>query len=261
MKWTLIPGFLLWITFPALACTFNPISFCETPAYHPEHLVLSGQIVAKDDDGIDLKVLSIFRGVEQRDTIRIWDGTDFDCNGFFSMAASLLGAINDSVVLILPKIETIENTWDVLGDYRRPAFTDHTTLLHIKNGMLSGFIKGSSFAPPAHRLTNMEYTEFVNAWDSEDHCDNIVLSTEQLAAEAISVIYNNPVQTTLELRFNQNPSLKTIEVFSLQGIKQKALNTRDETLVVDFSNLASGVYWVRILGPNQPMTWLKILKV
>ena len=81
-----------------ICCSVVPISFCESSERFDSSVILSGVILSEDIDGIDLEVMEVFRGLEMRSTIRIWDGTDFDCNGGWSMSASDLGEVGDSLV-------------------------------------------------------------------------------------------------------------------------------------------------------------------
>src|SRR5687767_15182108 len=57
--------------------------------------------------------------------------SDFDCNGIWSMSASDIGGLYDTIVIILPKIIDIENEWDIIGDFRRPnpRSEEHTSEL------------------------------------------------------------------------------------------------------------------------------------
>ena len=86
----------------ATACSWIPTSFCETSNDRPDDVVISGKIIGVDDDGIDVAVIHVLKGTESSEVIRIWDGTDFDCNGLFSMAASALGDVDDTIIVVMP---------------------------------------------------------------------------------------------------------------------------------------------------------------
>ena len=62
-----------------LACSFYPYSFCHVNSNiaFSEHLVVMGEIVSIDEDGIDLEVIDVLRGEESKSIIRIWDGSGF----------------------------------------------------------------------------------------------------------------------------------------------------------------------------------------
>ena len=252
----------LFMISTSIACSFNPESLCSSLSLLTGDLVVSGQIIGIDDDGIDLKVIQVFRGEENRETIRIWDGTDFDCNGFVSMAASDLGSINDSVLLVLPMIDSLENTWEIVGDYRRPHFMLHTTALNIKNNILQGFIKGVSIAPPQFRISSMPYPEFLASWNMFGDCSDINVSTEDLQNQKIDLSYNNPISSSVNITFsNGNNMRKTLEVFSMQGTKIETIETNDTALEIDFSNYTKGMYLIRIVNSRKESTLLKIIKI
>jgi len=94
-----------------------------------------------------MKVIEVLRGEESSTTIRIWDGTDFDCNGIRSMAASTIGAEEEVYIIALETITEIENSWDVIGDYRRPMHYGRTPELKVDGEIVTGFISGIDSAP------------------------------------------------------------------------------------------------------------------
>lgn len=79
MKQLFLPALFLLPALQVGACTFFPEPFCATLEAFPERVILTGEIIAVDTTGITVAVLEVIRGQEERDTIRIWDGTDFDC--------------------------------------------------------------------------------------------------------------------------------------------------------------------------------------
>src|SRR5688572_14853560 len=131
-----------FITTKVFACSVLSTAFC-TEATHYK-LVIKGKIINSVSHGIRIQVLHVLKGIEPRDTITIWDGTDFDCNGLVSMAASGMGITGDTILTMLPQIDSIANNWDVIGDYRRPYNFGPTTELKIINDTIVGFIAESA---------------------------------------------------------------------------------------------------------------------
>jgi hypothetical protein len=58
-------------------------------------------------------------------------------------------------------------------------------------------------------------------------------------------IYPNPSSGVYHLKSN-NPEFKGVEVYSIQGVKVK----EELELILDISNLPSGVYFVKEIGNN-----------
>ncbi|HKK79844.1 MAG TPA: hypothetical protein VJ933_09450, partial [Phaeodactylibacter sp.] len=115
MKQLLPPLLLIASTLQAYACTFFTESFCHTLGEFPQRDIFTATITASDEDGITVAVLDRIRGEGIPDTVRIWDGTDWECNGTFSLAAALIGEVGETYILMADKITTIENDWDVIG--------------------------------------------------------------------------------------------------------------------------------------------------
>lgn len=254
--------FILMIAGSLNACTFFPNPFCEAPLANPDDLVVSGQIVGIDDDGIDLKVIQVFKGVENKDTIRIWDGTDFDCNGTFSMAASLLGNLEDSILIILPVIDSLENSWDVIGDYRRPDFVSFFSTLPIQNNTITGFISHVVTADTNYYVSSYPYDAFATTWGTLGDCSDIMADTKDLQPEKIDVTINNPVTSFARLVFSgQEFSTKQLEIFSMRGIHLKSILTEQKIIEIDFSNYPTGMYFIRIMDDKKRRHVIKIIKI
>lgn len=239
----------------ASACSWIPSSFCATNTSRPDDVVVSGRIVQEDADGIDLAVIHVFKGIETRDTIRIWDGTDFDCNGTFSMAASALGAVGDSIIVILPLITTIENTWDVLGDYRRPDYFGHITELRITNGNVLGFIIGSGSAS----VENAPYSAFVAHWNSgPDNCSTF-LSVE--AVDRTPPFTAQLLSTTLALTVRSDVAPgSTVHLLASNGQQVASTKGMAGTSHMDLAPLATGVYHIVLVQQDGTRTAARVLK-
>lgn len=212
-----------------------------------------GQIIAVDTDGISLKVIDVLRGTESRRTIRIWDGTDWDCNGPISMAASNLGEVNDSIVLLLPKITSKENTWDIIGDYRRPSYYYRTPNLKVKNGIVKGLISGYWRPLPNEKQAVAEspYKWFREEWLNKGSCDEL-LGLNESEYDPSQIKYNSLIASELNVAFAKQPSLNgQISIFNSNGTRVFDSNHLSKEMKIDLSFLNSGVYVVRLTYEQQ----------
>lgn len=156
------------------------LTFCEATTGTDNDLVVAGEIVYVDSLKLLLNVIDIFKGEENKDTITIWAGTDFNCNGLFSMTTYDLGEKGDSIVIILPKIKSgnLENDWDVIGDYRRPNYLCISASLRLKNDSVYGEIK-DKWPIPNSTIWQLPYEYFKSSWiDGNINCSNLVKVNE-----------------------------------------------------------------------------------
>jgi len=196
-----------------------------------------------------LLVIDVFRGNEQRDTITIWDGTDFDCNGIFPMDAQGLALghyygdttlIGDSIIVVMPKIGSLENTWDVQGDYRRPDYFGYEPNLYIKNDTVRGYISGL-WSVFERSLFRMDYTAFKSHWfDNNMECINLV----SVKDKAVMVkVY--PVAVSDKLMIETNAANYSVSIFSGNGVKLIEKNNSAKGFI-DMSNFHTGLYLVEV---------------
>lgn len=247
------------------ACSFSPESFCETLGDHPDRTIVSGKIIGVDDTGIDFEIIDVLKGEESKEVIRIWDGTDFDCNGLFSMAASDMGMVNDSLVLMLPLITEFENEWDILGDYRRPSPYGQTPDLRMENGEVIGRIKGEFGGPPGLPvLTNLPYDEFKDYILNDADCSSIsVVSVAIEDIEMSSIIkLTNPVYNSLTVQTSTTLDKGNITLYSLNGqaILTEEINYQN-TIEIETSNLQSGIYLVAVKAEGKLPEIFKVVKM
>lgn len=84
---------------------------------------------------------SVLEGNESRDTITIWNDTLIPtCD---SMLARDLGSIGDTLLILLNKIDSVKNSWDVVGDYYRPGTFCTQAALTVRSDTLRGLINQS----------------------------------------------------------------------------------------------------------------------
>ncbi len=230
---------LIFLLSESFACTFTPEPFCSTVMNtRPDDVIIAGVISGVDTLGINIEIVTILRGTENRTNVRIWDGTDFDCNGFFSMAAADIGNVNDSIIIALPKIDSLENQWDVLGDYRRPEPYTLTTSLAIKNGFVEGFITGSHFGGIIVDIGSFKYTEFIQSFTNEQSCDRIV-NTSQTHLNKLK-IYPNPVNEILIIESDRDDII-SLYIYGYNGIITAIIDASSNH-PINLSYLPTGVY-------------------
>ncbi len=222
-----------------IGCSFAQTSFCQNASEFEDELIVAGIISAVDNDGIDLDVISLIRGNETKTTIRIWDGTDFDCNGLHSMAATNIGSLNDTVVVMLPLIDTMQNTWDVIGDYRTPDFWTQSKILRVQNNVVRGFISGVPLSPNDNAVWDFDYDAFIDSWLEEMDC-SLISSVDDNSESSIN-IFPNPTYDDLTISVDIESSYQICEVLGnivAWGSLQRGENR------VSMAQLPAGLYYV-----------------
>jgi len=249
---------LFFIHFSGYACSFIPSSFCATLSSHPDRTIVSGKIISVDDTGIDFEIMDVLKGEESKTIIRIWDGTDFDCNGLHSMAAADIGGVNDSLVLQLSMITETANTWDVLGDYRRPSPYGDVPKLRIENGIVTGMIQGDYFEPDY--LSSLDYEAFKDHLMNDQDC-SVSVAIEDLQTKS-DLKLNNPFSNSLQINASAMINKGNITLYSLNG---QALLTEEinhqNTIEIQTSNLQSGIYLVAINAEGKLPEVFKVIKL
>jgi len=241
------------------ACTFIPKSFCDTAMEFPDNLIVSGYITAVDTDGINFEILEILAGTETRTNIRIWDGTDFDCNGIFSMAASDFGVIDDTLILNLPLIVSIENTWDNIGDYRRPNNYEYSPVLHVSEGGANGFIKGYVWDYDLS-IFEFDFDLFTQYWIEDSGCDNIVNTNEESKFLDVK-IFPNPTSNLINIQMEDLKSDMQIEVVDPFTQKVVVAPCYLNCTTIGVQDLVDGFYILRIRQGTRIMYSGKFIKV
>lgn len=242
----------------AFSCSFIPQSFCKTSEVFEESIIVSGVINSVDDDGINFEILQLLRGDETRSNIRIWDGTDFDCNGPFPMNAARLGNLNDTLILILPKIDSIENTWDIINDYRTPNFYLYAPGLKVEKNTVTGFISGDFLAPPEFNLLSFDYPAFINSWFEIGNCSKIVNTKETDTGIGIVVLSPNPANDFIKLESNENLSRFNIKIFNQLGNEVFSMKNLNDHSEIPIANLPKGVYYLFVEEKNLKISFVKL---
>ncbi len=208
-----------------------------------------------DDDGIDLEVIHVLEGTESNEVIRIWDGTDFDCNGIFPMAASYLGDVDDTIIVVMPLITEIENTWDVLGDYRRPNYFAAITELRVTNGVIWGYIWGPAMNP----TDQMPYQHLINNWSEGPDACSVFLSVDgaQASAPFTARLVDNVLFLSIPCHDGSSYTLRLL-ASNGQVVAEQAVSVGSKQ--IDLSGLATGVYHVVLVHQNGTRSTIRVMK-
>jgi hypothetical protein len=249
---------LFFFSFKILySCSCAPYSFCETAAQRVNHVVLLGKIIDTVLHSVRIEVIEVLRGTENRDTIIVWDGTDSDCNGPIPMNASGMGNIGDTILAILPIIDSLENVWDIMGDYRRPFWFCFTTELLYQNDSLRGFISGLAIAPPQFNTFVFHYDNFKNHWLAYNFsCMNIVGINENKIDKNNISVFPNPASSSIHISSTQE--IQLAEMFSISGkLILQLLPVNNE---IDIASLPCGMYFLKTTDTKGKTAFAKWVK-
>ena len=175
-----------------------------------------------------------------------------------------IGNPGDSILIAIPRIDSIVNTWDVLGDYRRPNWYCIQSSLLIKNDTLSGLLKGIYFSggPIATNIDKYSYPKFKLNWvQSVIHdCNTVVGVIEKFINESIN-IFPNPTLNNLNVQINNFSRIQDIQVFNLLGKEHKISWTEDNKTKATINTVAwpKGVYLIQV-KTNEGIVSKKIVK-
>jgi len=115
-----------------------------------------GTITSSSANSVQFNIINVLYGIENNSNITIWDGATIECTGPHPNYANDLGNIGDTVMCLIEPITSIENPWDVIGEYRRPS-------------LLGGFSTYTNFS--AGILFDNAYTfDEVLTLDIADYC-------------------------------------------------------------------------------------------
>lgn len=233
------------------------LTFCEATTGIDNDLIVSGKITYVDSLKLRLLIIDRFKGNEIRDTITIWSGTDFDCNGLFSMSTILLGEVDDSIIIILPKIDStnIENDWDVIGDYRRPYYLCITPNLNVKNNSVFGEIK-DSWPMPNSSVLRISYNHFKNLWNDEKiNCSGLV-GVNDFVKREVDFCWNNG---SLNIDNSENLFLD-INIFDQTGKRLFSLRSSSNQIMTDQIIFRQSFIILQIKNQDKLLVNEKIIK-
>lgn len=220
----------LYFYFIGIACDPIFISFCEssTDNFATENIV-SGIITQHLDDGIQMDVIQVLRGTESRTILTVWNGTDIDCNGIFSMDTFAYGAIGDTVVAIVEVIVEQQNDWEVIGDYRRPSSLWDQTYLPVRED--SVYISGYDF------YEQVAYSDFI-----EDVTCLRPNNTSPVDTNSTPIVYPNPVGDLLYFEHLKWTDF-SILIYDVQG---RLVERFYQQQFVNVQGLERGIYFIAV---------------
>lgn len=242
MKHVILILFLLGQVYNSFACSCGSVkSFCNT--YSDYDLAASCVVIDTFPRGISLEVLAVFYGNENRDTVKVWDlGGPYDmCNDSLSNStAKFLGNIGDTLILALPKIDTMKNTWDVIGDYHTPGFQCHTYKLIVLNDTVSGLVSGSEFCYFLDNcLTSYYYPDFLIAFPEKRLSCQTWLNASDINSDESFNFYPNPTSNHVVLSTNLTGKLYIVN--QLGQFMEQIPITNTQT-IISINHLSAGVY-------------------
>ena len=253
---------LLIIPLEILGCSFAPTSFCKTILAYDDRLIVYGTIISKDDDGLDLEIIETLRGDETKIEIRIWDGQDFDCNGPFDMSVNTIGAINDTIIIALSKIESVLNPWDVIGDYTTPTPYGDTPRIFVKEGLATGFIAGGIYDQNFYEQT-IEYEKLKEAIETHGDCDDIqIISSTSKPTSQNEITIENPASSFLYIRQSHSTEIVEVNIYSISGEKLISRKTKDQLeIAISINQLPVNLYVVQMIKLDNTQAIVKLVKI
>lgn len=260
MKKLILLTISIIIQIEILGCSFNPETFCNTIKLFPENIIVHGVITAIDNDGLDLETIEIIKGTESKNKIRIWDATDFDCNGIHDMSANTIGNVGDTIVISLPQIAEIENEWDIIGDYRTPDPYIYYPRLKIQDGIATGLILGDATFPPEVNLLEIELESLKEKLTEDGDCSNLTSNiSSTIISKQTKVI--NPVFSYLEIEFPEQGYFSQISILTMNGQELKTeFVSNQKSIQIQMQHFQSGIYILQMQNHNGLIEMRKIVK-
>ena len=171
---------------------------------------------------------------EDRENVTIWDDAPWECNGTFSMDAELFGAEGDTIIAMMPKIDSLINNWEVIGDYRSPHFWFFESFLTVRDGNFVG-------------LFNNDYdldTIPVNDLFPQLQPCLAVSSTNTIDASTVR-IFPQPANSVLSIQMEEDGNYQW-RVFDLNGrlLRQDRFQGNRESIETDY--FPNGMYILQI---------------
>jgi len=234
--------FIFLLVSKGYSCDPITFSFCVSSEDFSQEKIFSGKIFNQDANSVELEIIEVLRGEESSSTVTIWNGTDIYCNGPFFMWTSHYGDINDTVICVVQEISSVENSWDVVGDYRRPSSINHITFLTVENGSIENWGE------------NYSYSEFIN--NEVDDCIS-TYSNEYLLDELN--VYPNPTSNSLVID-EGNYNGKTYSIIAINGQIIHPLTSLPNSNTINVNELYSGVYLLKVIDADGIQSITRFIK-
>ncbi len=243
MKHAILISVLMFLFKTSSPCVcYDPSSFCITHRYYS--MAASCIVADTFSHGISLKVLHYLSGNENRDTINVWDlGGPYNmCNDSVSNTRAVgLGNIGDTIIVALPRIDTIKNTWDTIGDYRVPGFTCNEHVLRVLNDTVRGLISGGFCRYVNNCLKSYNYDDFINEFAVKSLECNMWLNIKEPEIHGLLNYYPNPATDKIVFTTTENGMLTIVNDLG-QFIDVVSI-TNNQTQI-STSNFRPGIYFL-----------------
>jgi hypothetical protein len=242
-------------------CSFALEPFCTTISKNSDNIIVYGTIISKDDDGLDFEVIEVLKGEENKTQIRIWDGLDFDCNGPFDMSVNTIGEINDTILISLPKLDTIVTPWDVIGDYSTPVPYGNTPKIFVTGSIATGYITSSIYNENSYSQT-IEYEKLRDAIKSHGDCTDIeLISNTSDPATQNKINIQNPASSTLSIRQSNVAEIVEVSLYSITGKKLITRKTIDQLeIAISIAHLPANLYVLQMINSDNTQHIMKLVK-
>lgn len=211
-------------------------SFCDANFRNTTGHVFIGAIILHDSLYTQFEIMNRLRGVELKNTIVIWDNRNtlsMICN---SPHSSDLGAVGDSLLIILSQIDTIyaQTSYASIGDYFRPPNFCENPFIPISNNLIIGDITETyvqKTPPNPYIVDSISINNFVTRYNSNGRaldCDLFIgIQTPVLKQDLLSVY---PNQSAEDITIETARGITTIRILNILGAEQsnfsqKKLNT------------------------------------
>ncbi len=215
-------------------------------------------IVDSFPHGISLKILNLFNGSESRDTIKVWDrgGPYNSCNDSLTDArAGYLGYVGDTIIIALPAIDSLKNSWDVIGDYVTPGFNCDEYKLRVENNTVVGLISGSIYCYYLNNcLYSYSYDSFLVDFPLKRLSCQTWLHSDELYQLKLFSISPNPASTTFTISIDESLLNSTATVTDITGRRIMAVQLATSNLQLATGNFTSGIYFVTVNTGTQSAT-------
>lgn len=241
----------VFLSFRGIPCDLACLLCFE---FTEDDFVFGGEIIQTGEEFIQLKIIDQFRGNEQRDIITIWSGTDFECNGPWSMSANDFGNIGDTLLLVTRLIEDINNPWDVQCDYRRVYYCFSNSQFG-QSDWVWDLWNGS-----------MTYETFKEKWANKtlEGCENYEGDQEGCESKGNIQISVAPNPTFGEVNiitapiFEKNYVLKIFDATGRWVLEESDLKVKNR---FDLSQFPNGVYFISIFENGKILKTKRVVKI
>jgi hypothetical protein len=246
-------------------CSFIPTSFCHNISYRSDDVFLL-KFIQSDTTSCKAIVIETLKGnVPVLDTIIIYNFVTW-CMDYDTMKLNSIGSVGDTFLIQLPKIDTVINSWDTIGNYRFHDFMQGTNELKYSSDTLSGYITGISIAPYQFKIHKMEYDFFKINWlNGYLNCDSLVVGINKTNTINNASIFPNPANNQIEISIPPDAVSKyrnSIQ-FQLYDITGKMMETKEiftEKTLMPISQVPQGIYYWRMVSKNQILQSGKLAK-